>query len=76
ASCGSRSTARPPTSRRSHGHDRRQHRPILTHVQPLPGGLFAGDGYEKAISDLNLTVAELSAAISSAMGEEQTTTRR
>ncbi|MEU4213672.1 hypothetical protein AB0F13_27445 [Streptomyces sp. NPDC026206] len=50
--------------------------PVLPKTQPLPGGLYAGESYEHAISDLNLTVAELSAAIPSAGGERATDLRR
>ncbi|GHG50329.1 hypothetical protein [Streptomyces griseocarneus] len=43
--------------------------PILPQTQPIPGGSYAGETYEHVISDLNLTVAELSAAIPSAEPE-------
>ncbi|MET7650502.1 hypothetical protein [Streptomyces sp. NPDC005486] len=35
--------------------------PVLSHVQPVPGGLY---GYEAALSDLRAAVAEVSAALS------------
>ncbi|UQI49648.1 hypothetical protein M1P56_35240 (plasmid) [Streptomyces sp. HU2014] len=43
--------------------------PILPRTQPIPGGMYAGESYEHVISDLNLTVADLSAAIPSAEPE-------
>ncbi|WP_371572750.1 hypothetical protein [Streptomyces sp. NBC_01314] len=37
--------------------------PVLSHVQPLPGGLYGDQPYETALSDLRAAVAEVSAAL-------------
>ncbi|MGW2617599.1 hypothetical protein [Streptomyces sp. NPDC001500] len=37
--------------------------PVLSHVQPLPGGLYGAEPYEAALSDLRAAVAEVSAAL-------------
>ncbi|WP_406005114.1 hypothetical protein OG440_02255 [Streptomyces sp. NBC_00637] len=37
--------------------------PVLSHVQPLSGGLYGDKPYEAALSDLRAAVAEVSAAL-------------
>ncbi|MER5587099.1 hypothetical protein ACWC9X_31145 [Streptomyces asoensis] len=38
--------------------------PVLSRVQPVPGGLYGDEPYEAALSDLRSAVAEVSAALS------------
>ncbi|MFH9554675.1 hypothetical protein [Streptomyces sp. NPDC017435] len=38
--------------------------PVLSPVQPVPGGLYGDEPYEAALSDLRAAVAEVSAALS------------
>ncbi|MGW5042186.1 hypothetical protein ACWEQK_28915 [Streptomyces parvulus] len=40
--------------------------PVLSHVEPVPGGLYGDQSYEAALSDLQRTTAEISAALPSA----------
>lgn len=42
--------------------------PVLSHVEPLSGGLYADQPYEAALSDLRGAVAEVSAALRDADG--------
>ncbi|OEJ20844.1 hypothetical protein AR457_42010 (plasmid) [Streptomyces agglomeratus] len=42
--------------------------PILSHVEPVPGGLYGDQPYEAALADLRTAVAEVSAALSAAEG--------
>ncbi|WEV29043.1 hypothetical protein OYE22_30555 [Streptomyces sp. 71268] len=44
----------------------RTSRPILAHVEPVPGGLYGGQPYEVALSDLRAALAEVSATLSGA----------
>ncbi|MGQ4331116.1 hypothetical protein [Streptomyces hayashii] len=46
--------------------------PVLSHVQPLPGGLYGDEPYEAALSDLRAAVAEVSAALRDAQDQAVT----
>ncbi|MFJ8162484.1 hypothetical protein ACIRBY_16355 [Streptomyces sp. NPDC096136] len=40
-----------------------QPEPILSQISPLPGGPAAGEAYELALGDIQLTVASVSGAL-------------
>nr|WP_020126004.1 histidine phosphatase family protein [Streptomyces sp. 303MFCol5.2] len=53
----------PPSGRNRMSDQQPPTDPVLSHVQPVPGGLYSDEPYEAALSDLWAAVAEVSAAL-------------